>query len=207
MTWIRGPRGRLLFAGLAVLLLSSCLDVVQTIDLGGQRLDTSIRLTIAKGTFEAAAAVGGEEPDFSDIPDFAGEDAPVEFAVPGITVNTRSINSATDIGVEWSASYPPRALDDAPLEGRFFLPGRSADGIELFLPPGEEQPEDQLTVAFLGGAKYRILLTGGRPVRDVSVDGDTELDTITRLGNVTYIELPLTIWLSATEPVRIEILF
>ncbi len=204
---LRGPRGRLLLAGITALVLSSCLDVVQTIELGGQSMDTTIRLTISKGTFEAVAAAGGEEPDFSDVPDFAGEDSPVDFDVPGITVTTRAINSPTEIGVEWSASYPPRALDGAEIDGRYFLPGRSADGIELYLPPSEEPPEDQLTAAFLGGAKYRLLLTGGRPISEVSVDGNTELDTTTLIGNVTYIELPLTVWLTATEPVRIQILF
>lgn len=206
--WLRNLSLGLSVVGLS-LLLTGCLDVLQTVERRGDTVETSIRITFSKSLIEGGAAMSGEEPDYSDLPEFTGEDGIVDITIPGVRVETTSINSETDIGAQVVASYPARIVSTAPEEERYFLPVYAGNTLDIVLPPNEDAAEmDQMTSMFFGGSRYRLLVDeAGRAVRSVLVNGADNIATVTRVGGVSYIEIPLDIWMLSSEPMRVKVQF
>jgi hypothetical protein len=193
----------------AVLLLTGCLEVLQTVETRGDTVNSTIRVTFSKRMIDGGAAMSGEQPDYSDLPEISGEDGMVNIDLPGVRVETTTINSSSDIGEAISVAYPASAVASAAEADRFFLPVVSSNRIEITLPPNEDAGEiDDMTAIFFGGSRYRLLVDReGRPVRQVLVNGQRDTATITQVGTVAYVEFPLDVWMSSTAPVRIVLEF
>lgn len=191
------------------LILTSCLDVLQTIETTGNSIETTIRFTFSKSLIEGAAAMSGEEPDYSDLPDFSGDDGFVNIDVPGVRVESREINTESDIGTEVSFTYPQELVRSLRGEDAYFLPVVDRDRVQIMLPPNDDAGEmDEMTAMFFGSARYRILINrDGRAARDVLVDGRPGRAVLRQAGAVSYVEIPLSLWFQATKPLLIEILY
>lgn len=191
------------------LLLTGCLDVLQTIETEGGSVETAIRFTFSKSLIEGAASMSGEEPDYSDLPDFTGDDGFVDLEIPGVRAEAREINTESDIGTEVSFRYPQAAALSIRGEDSFFLPVIRRDRIEITLPPNDDAAEmDEMTAMFFGSARYRILVDrDGLVAREVLVGGKPGRVELRQVGDVSYVEIPLSIWFQATEPLLIEIMY
>jgi len=191
------------------LVLTGCLDVLQTIETDGGSVETTIRFTFSKSLIEGAASMSGEEPDYSDLPDFTGDDGFVDLDLPGVRAESRDINTENDIGTEVSFRYPQAAALSIDRDDSFFLPIVKRDRIEITLPPNDDAGEmDEMTAMFFGSARYRILVDrDGRAAREVLVDGSPGRAELRQVGDVSYVEIPLSIWFQATEPLLIEITY
>lgn len=196
-------------AAAAALIFTGCLDVLQTVEIRGDNVDSTIRVTFSKRMIDGGAAMSGEQPDYSDLPQISGEEGMVNIDLPGVRVETRSINSSSDIGEAISVSYRASAVGSVAESERYFLPVVNRDRIEIVLSPNEDAGEvDDMTAIFFGAARYRLLVDrDGRPVRQALIDGQPDAATVTTVGTVSYVEFPLDIWMSSTAPVRISLVF
>jgi hypothetical protein len=211
LTRRRGGIFALAAAVLSMLLLTSCLDVVQTIETNGNQVLTQLRISFSKALIEGGASMSGEEPDYSDLPDFTGDEGMVATTIPGGDVQVEEVNNESDYGVMVTASYTSRNLSSLSAEDRAFFPLVDGNRIEILLPPNEDSEEmDEMTAMFFGGSKYRILIqknTQRRQISEILVGGEPGLASVMEMDGVFLVEIPLFLWLSSTEVLPIEIFF
>ncbi|AHC16388.1 hypothetical protein [Salinispira pacifica] len=196
---------------LTVFLLSSCLNVVQTVEGDETATRTRIRMTFSKALVEGAASMTGEQPDYGDLPDFTGEEGLVNTDIPGARVKTSPIDSEYDYGVEIDAEYDSRDLAEADPMNRVFFPVIRDKSMTILLPPNEESQEmDEMTMMFFGSAKYQLFISreaGREAVDEVLVGGEKGVAAIIPMDDVLIVEMPLMLWMTSTEMLPVEITF
>ncbi len=199
--------------GIALFILASasCLDVVQTIETQGNTTTTQLKITFSKALIEGGAAMSGEEPDYSDLPDFTGEDGLVQTVIPGGKVEVVQVNNDSDIGVLVNASYTAGNLTSLSAEDRAFFPLVEAKRIEILLPPNDDAGEmDEMAAMFFGSSKYRMLIqksAGRHSISRILIDGEPADLPVLEMEDVLLIELPLLTWLAARDVLPVEIFF
>lgn len=203
--------GVLVILAMAILMFSSCIDILETIETSGNQVDMMLRISFSKSLIEGAASMSGEEPDYSDLPDFTGEDGMINDSVPGVDLKASKLDNDVDYGVTVNAHYNSNAVAGLDEKDRTFLPYVDGKRIEILLPPSSEEGEmDEMTAMFFGSAKFRILIkqsTQRREVDQVLVGGEPGTVSVTSIGDVVMVEVPLTTWLMSTDYLPVEIIF
>lgn len=196
---------------IVVVLVSSCLNVVQTVEGDEAATRTRIRMTFSKALIEGAASMSGEQADYEDLPDFTGDEGLVNINIQGVTVETAGIDSEYDYGVEISAEYDSRDLAQADPMDRVFFPRIQGKTLTILLPPNEDSQEmDEMTMMFFGSAKYQLLISreaGRENVEEVLVGGEAGVANIIPMEDVLIVEMPLMLWMTSTEMLPVEIRF
>ena len=198
----------------AVVLLSGCIDLVQYISGSASEVDVYFRLTMQKSIFEMASAFGEEPQDldamFEEF-DLNEEDVVAELP-QGVVANFESINSDSEFGFELRYSASRAALDSLQDGEAAFVPRVSPWGILIPLAEGNGSAEsDEFADAFLGSAKYRLMISK-RLVSRVSearvLSGPVSIPiSVTELPDVWLLEFPMNLWYSSDYSATVEILF
>lgn len=196
------------------LAVTGCIDVVHYVSGSGSSIDVYLRFALQKSAFEMANAFADEPEDldemFSEEFDLEEENVLAELP-PGVEASFTGVNDEFEYGfvLEYTASR--EALD----AGGAFVPRISQRGMSVPLAEtgngGGSPEDDQFAAAFLGGAKYRLLVSRRlvsrvSAARLVTGDGATEV-TVVELPDVWMIQFPVSLWLGAAETPTLEIIF
>jgi hypothetical protein len=197
-----------------VVLLSGCIDVVQYISGSALDIDVYFRLTMQKSIFEMASSFGEQPQDldamFEEF-DLNEEDVVAELP-PGVEASFESINNDSEFGFELRYSAPRAALDSLEDGEAEFVPRVSPWGIVIPLGEGNGSADsDELADAFLGSAKYRLMISK-RLVSRVSeariLAGPVSTPiTVTELPDVWLLEFPMNLWYASDHAPTVEVLF
>jgi len=199
----------------AALLLSGCIDIVQYVSGTGSDIDVFFRLTLQKGIFEMANAFGDQPQDLDSMfeEEFnLDEDEVISELPPGVSADFTSVNSDSEFGFELRYSASRKALDGLSDDEAAFVPRVSPQGIVIPLPEGNGSAEtDEFANAFLGSAKYRLMISK-RLVSRISdariISGpDSTSISVTDLPDVWLLEFPIGLWYASDYSPRVEILF
>lgn len=198
-----------------VILLSGCLDIVQYISGSASDIDVYFRVTLQKSVFALASTFGDAPQDldqmFEDEFNLNEEDVVAELP-PGVLADFQSINTDFEFGFELRYSVPRAVLDSLPDAEAAFVPRVSPQGIWIPLGEGNEAGEsDEFASAFLGGTKYRLMISK-RLVSRISearvLAGPKSVPVgVTDLPDVWLIEFPISLWYGSEHSSTLEILF
>lgn len=205
---------------IAVVALSGCVDVVQYISGDGSAIDVYLRLTLQKSAFELANSFSDEPQDMEEMFDeeFGLNEAEVTETLPfGIEPEYTAVNSEFEYGFELRYSAPRSVLAQKPEGDAGFVPMISASGVRIPFAEqegsGGEQGEgdDEFADAFLGGSRYRLMLSK-RLVSRVSdayivTPSDAREVLVTEFPDVWMIEFPTSLWLSAERGTYLDVRF
>lgn len=222
----RGVR-RLRVVALVVAIgtLTGCVEVVQYISGSADTLEVFLRVTLQKSAFELAAEMGGESGDLDETfeEEFNLEEDDVLGDLPeGINAGFEQVNTEFEYGFELRYKVARTLIANLIERGELslndpddaFLPQVSDTGITIPLAEGGEgggadPGGDQWAAAFLGGSKYRLMVSRRLApsidaARLVTATGTTEL-SVTELPDVFLIEFPVLLWFNAGDTARIEL--
>ena len=210
-------------AGL-VLTLTGCVEVVQYISGSADSLDVYLRVALQKSAFELANSFADDPQDMDQV--FENEFDLQEDDVIGdlpdfIQANYTPVNSEFEYGFELRYKLRRNQLDALIDSGMLpdndadaaFVPRVTDEGISIPLAEGGGTDAaaggDQMAAAFLGGSKYRLMISRRlagtvSAARLVTPEETTQLD-VTELPDVWMIEFPVLLWLSAPAGARLEI--
>ena len=192
----------------AALLLTGCLDIVQSVSEEEGDLQSRYRITVSKSIFHLAESFGGyasSVPD-AEINQELGLDAEQIGGElpPGLDARVQEINTRYDVGLDVTVTSGESESEGAEI----WLPRRSAAGLTIPLFPSQEEVSEgtessQEADAFLAGRKYRIIISKSICPPDPTFEFETaekerqEMAEIIELADVYLIELPLIAWLEA----------
>lgn len=203
-----------LIAAAAALVATGCVDVVQYVSGSGSTVDVYLRFALQKSAFEMANSFADEPQDldamFDEEFDLEEEDVRSELP-PGVEASFTAVNDEFEYGfvLEYTAER------DALNAGGAFVPRISPRGMSIPLAEtgneGDSPEGDQFAAAFLGGAKYRLmisrlLVSRVSTARIVTSTGATNV-TVVELPDVWMIQFPISLWLGAAETPTLEIMF
>ena len=191
------------------LLLSSCIDIFHTVSLNKGKADVTVRYTIQKAMLDTLGSFSGEEMDYSEFSEI-GDEIFGEFE--GISAEVEAIDTSYHFGARVRISGAVKKLIEE-LDDTVFLPIMKDDSCYINIPSlrDAEDEMDEMSLSFLGGAKYTLLvdLSGDlREFRKVSLDlapesmKMEEADDITAeiYGKSMVIEIPMTLLFMSSEP-------
>jgi len=207
----------LAISALAVILLSSCINIYQHISSGGNgRVDIYTQLTVSKLILEMANGMSGEG-EAIDYDDWLSENANGDFGKLSekIKVDSGKINNDLDIGMFYRASvnYEDKNVTDLKSdEGIVFFPiienGRMT--IRTSFSSGKEAVDESSNMAnaFLGSAKYILtidkhvisniesakIMMNDEEVRLCAIDSNDEF----------LIDIPMVLLMSGNSTIVIE---
>ncbi|MFW6288758.1 MAG: hypothetical protein ACOC2Q_03160 [Spirochaetota bacterium] len=203
------------------LVVTGCVDVVQYISGSGSTIYVYLRFALQKSAFELANSFSDDPQDLDEMfeEDFELERAEVlEELPPGVTADYRPLNSQFEYGFELSYSADRELLAGLDSKGSAFVPRVGTRGMSIPLAEGGRSAEgggggqgEEFAGAFLGGAKYRVLISR-RLVSRVSsaklVSAGDPIDvTVTELPDVWMIEFPVSYWLMSPATSVLEIVY
>ncbi len=205
-------------AGIAV---TGCVDVVQYISGSGSTIDVYLRFALQKSAFEMANSFSDDPQDLDEMfaEDFELERSEVLGELPpGVTGDYRQLNSEFEYGFELSYSADRELLAALEEEGAAFVPRVGTRGMTIPLAEGGGNgggggggQGDEFAGAFLGGAKYRVMISRRLVSRVSSASlvsaGESVEVTVTELPDVWMIEFPVSLWLMAAQPPVLEIVY
>lgn len=197
----------------AAVLLTGCLDVVQYISGTSNEIDVYFRFTLQKGIFELAGQMGGEPANTDEMYeefDLNEEEVTAELP-PGVDASFRSINNESEFGFELEYTAARSAIDALDEGEADFVPRITPQGISIPLGEGNEGESDEFADAFLGSAKYRIMISKmlvSRISRARIVAGDEARPiVVTELPDIWLLEFPVSYWFNSAELPVVEVLF
>lgn len=202
--------------------LAGCVDVVQYISGTGSTIDVYLRLTLQKSAFEMANSFSDEPQDldemFDEEFDLDRENVLNELP-PGVEATFETVNDEFEYGFVLSYSATREVLAGAAEGGDgAFVPRVTPRGMTIPLAQSTEGGEgasqgqgDEFANAFLGGSKYRMLISR-RLVSRISsarlVSGDESIPvSVIELPDVWMVQFPVSLWLMSQEGATIEIAF
>ncbi len=150
-------------AGLC-LILSSCIDIFHTVSLHKGRADVTVRYTIQKAMLDMLSSFSGEEMNYSEFTDL-GDEIFGEFE--GISAEVEAIDTSYHFGARIRISGAVKKLAEE-LEDDIFLPVRQGDSYIIRIPGLKDEEEmDESGLAFLGGAKYTLMVDLSGDLKDI----------------------------------------
>ena len=200
-------------AGLT-LLLSSCIDIFHTVSLHKGKADVTVRYTIQKAMLDMLSSFSGEEMDYSEFSEL-GDEIFGEFE--GIRAEVEPIDTSYHFGARVRIGGPVRKLREE-LDDSYFLPVKQGDSYIIRIPSLKDEEEmDDSGLAFLGGAKYTLMVDLSGDLRDIrrarlAMDGRTpEMENYGDIGVNVYgksmvVEMSMALLFLAPEEVVIELL-
>lgn len=214
---------RTVVIALALIALSGCVDVVQYISGDGAAIDVYLRLTLQKGAFELANSFSDEPQDMEETFDqeFGLNESEVVADFPfGIEPEYAPINSEFEYGFELRYSAPRSVLGQEPEGEAGFVPFIDAEGVRIPFADqegsvmgedGEGEGDDEFANAFLGGSRYRLMLSK-RLVSRVSearlvTPSDSREVLVTEFPDVWMVEFPTSLWLNAESGTYLDVRF
>jgi hypothetical protein len=211
---------------LAVVALSGCVDIVQYISGSGSTIDVYLRLTLQKGAFELANSFSDEPEDMDQMfeEEFGINESEVTESLPfGIEPEYTPVDSEFEFGFELRYSAPRSVLSQEGPDDAGFVPVITASGLRIPFAEqgdGEEQeaepgPEDggddEFANAFLGGSRYRLMLSKRlvSRVREANLvtSDESRPVLVTELPDVWMIEFPTSLWLNAPSGTYLDVRF
>ncbi len=213
---------RFAVVALAMVALTSCVDVVQYISGDGTIIDVYLRLTLQKSAFELANSFADEPQDmtemFEDDFELTEEEVTAEFPA-GIEPEYTQVNSEYEYGFELRYSADRSVLSQAPESSAGFIPTVTTRGIRIPFAQAEAQEGgeagggdgDEFANAFLGGSKYRLMISKRlvsrvSDARIVNSEGDRDV-LVTELPDVWMVEFPTSLWLNAEQGTYLDVRF
>ena len=203
------------------IVLTGCVDVVQYISGTGSSIDVYLRFALQKSAFEMANSFADDPQDLDEMfaEDFELERAEVLAELPpGVTADYQQLNSDFEYGFELSYSADRALLSGLGDDGAAFVPRVGTRGMSIPLAEGGGNAGgggggqgDEFAGAFLGGAKYRVLISRRLVSRVSSATlvsaGESTAVTVTELPDVWMIEFPVSLWLMAPQTPVLEIVY
>jgi len=194
--------------------LFGCLDVVQYVSGTATEIDVYFRLTLQKSIFELANSMGDEPQDLNKMfeEQFNLEEGEVlDELPPGVEADFASLNTESEFGFVLTYTVPRALIDELSDDEAAFVPRVSPWGMFIPLSAGEGQDTDEFAQAFLGSAKYRLMISK-RLVARVSaarvVSSERSVDvSVTDLPDVWLVEFPVSLWFGASGTPSLQILF
>jgi hypothetical protein len=195
--------------------LTGCLDVVQYISGNSSEIEVYLRLTLQKSVFELANSMSDEPDDLDSMfeEEFdLNENEVLGELPPGVNARFERVNSDYEFGFVLSYTAPRELLASVPADEGAFVPRITPQGMTIPLGEGgDDGGGDQFVDAFLGSAKYRLLISK-RLVSRISAarlyaGPDSVPVTVIDLPDVWLLEFPVSEWFGAAESPSVEILF
>lgn len=199
----------------SAILLSGCLDIVQYISGSATEIDVYFRLTLQKSIFGLASAFGDAPQDldkmFKEQFDLNEEDVLADLP-PGVVAEFQPVNTDLEFGFEMRYSVPRGILSSLSDTEAVFVPRVSPWGISIpFGEGGGSGESDQFAEAFLGSAKYRLMISKRLVSRiseaRVQAGPESVPISVTDLPDIWLLEFPMSLWYSSDHLATLEILF
>lgn len=200
---------KILYICLIVLVVSvftGCIDVIQVVSIKNGIIHTSVRYSLQKAIFELGASFSGEEIDYDEMLEI-GDDT---FAKIGeVSGEVKKYETTYDIGAEIIFEGREKSITSM-LDGDVeFIPIKKNNAYFIELPLLGESGEsvDESELGFLGGSKYRIVVSLCDDLRNISKadltiqtsgSGSRTLSTndgvsITTTGSIMLVEIPMSV--------------
>ncbi|MFP4363335.1 MAG: hypothetical protein ACLFR1_05650 [Spirochaetia bacterium] len=207
---------KMLFVLIISMLLTGCLDVLQSVDESNGVITVRYRITLSKSISAMAESMGGSDGS-SPEEDFSSELGldEIEQQIPeGIDFDISEIDTPHDMGVDVIMRADRRQAGQFPQ----WFPRITNTMVRIPLfPSNSEDPtaspdpqEAQFAEALLGSRKYRLIISQDicppNPEFLLAEQGGRELEPIEgiELGDVYLIEIPLMLWFTP-DPLELRV--
>jgi hypothetical protein len=166
------------------LLFTGCVEIFHFISIEQGQLKMSLRYTIQKAIFEMGASFSGESVDYDGL--LSSGDGIIEpfGGLDGFSTIATHINNPVEIGSEITITGQASLIDWIADDDIPFLPFKAGDRYRILLPSMYgDGGDNEYGVAFLAGAKYRLLIDRAGPFRnirqvDIYAQGDKSKDMV-----------------------------
>lgn len=199
----------------AVLSLTSCIDIIQSVTISKGTVYSDLSITLQKSALEMASSMSGEEADYSD---FFDDDLLEDFTNEHVDATLEEINNETEVGYFISMNFKKNlVVDPKDCDELYFVPIIDKKTISILFnynekdkdkeENGEEAQMEQMTNAVLGGCKYRLLLRADEfEVKQVELIGiKAGTVEVKKYGRIYIVEMPLSVWLTAKEDFTLKV--
>jgi hypothetical protein len=212
-----GRFASLLAVGVIVgMTLTGCIDIVQYISGDSNDIYVYTRVTLQKSAFEMANSFSDEPQDLEKMfaEEFPLDEQSVRENSPEwLELEFEPVNTAHEYGFAMNYHAPREEFGRIPDGEAELVPRFVRNGIVIPLSEGGATggEQDQFTQAFLGGAKYHLMISkrlvcnvaAARLVTDEAIH---EI-AVTSFPDIWMLEFPVSLWLGTSGVPQIEIDF